>query len=126
MKVKKMFSKTFAILMAICMLAQLSGVSFAVGSEPNVEIVVSGVADEHKAQLITDTINGEIIISPFGIACIFGHSTAKGTAVETTHRYYSTSPKCRRITYDVTYCTRSSCDYITYAQVSNIRVACCA
>ena len=126
MKVKKMFSKTLAILMAICTLAQMSGMSFAVGDEPNVEIVVSGVADEQKAQLITDTINGEIIISPFGIACIFGHTTAKGRAIETTHRYYSTAPKCRQITYDVVYCTRSSCNYITYTQISNVRVSCCA
>ena len=125
MKVKRMFAKPIAILMAVCMVIQLNGVVTA--ESVSNDIVVTGVTDEQKVQLITDTINGEILISPFGIACLFGHSTAKGIAYETNHCYYTTAPKCRRTTYDVTYCTRSSCNYIVYTQIgATARISCCA
>lgn len=123
MKARKMFLKPFAILMAVCMLVQLGSV---VGAVEKTEIVVNGVADKQKAQHIADTIKGEVTISPFGIACLFGHSMAQGTAIETNHRYYATAPRCRRVTYKIDYCTRSSCNYITYTQTTVSSVYCCS
>lgn len=126
MKAKKMFLKSMAILMVFCVIVQ-SGVSAAnLENMPYKEITVLGDVDSQKAQQIVGKISGETTISPFGIACLFGHSTARTTVYETTHRYYSTAPKCRRVTYDVTYCTRSSCDYIVYTQIGVNAVHCCS
>ena len=128
MKVKKMFRKSLVILMAVSLLVQLIGVSFATErrTDSYVDVVVDGNIDKEKAQLIIDTINGEDVVAPRSILCVFGHSLAQGTALETTHRYYSATPRCRQVTYRVNYCTRSSCNYITYTVIGENRIHCCA
>lgn len=128
MKKRKMIQRTLAGFMAVCMFV-LSGSGFLVGSagdEGFTEIIVSGDVDGQKAQQIVNKINGEITISPFGLACLFGHSTAHTTAYEINHRYYATAPRCLQTTYDVTYCTRSDCNYIVYTKTGSIRIYCCS
>ncbi|MDR2572486.1 MAG: hypothetical protein LBD23_19620 [Oscillospiraceae bacterium] len=131
MKVRKMFLKPLATLMAVCMLAQLSSVSFAVENDAFTEIVVEGV-DGQKTQLIADTITGKNststfqAISPASILCIFSHSMAQTTARETNHRFWATAPRCRQTTYRVDYCTRSSCNHMILTQISQSRISCCS
>ena len=128
MKARKRFLKTLAILMTVCFLVQSVAGATSRSAETQKEIVVLGDVDSQKAQQIINTINGEEIISTRGnILCVFGHSTAKTTAIGTEHRVYATAPRCVRTNYDVTYCTRSGCDYITYTQVGgSTRIYCCS
>ena len=130
MKTKKRF-KPLAVLMAVCMLFQLGGVSIAF-DEVYVEYEVFGIDDELKAQQIINAISGQNSgstyegISPASVLCIFAHSLAQSTVRETTHRVWSAQPRCRQITYRVNYCTRSSCNHIVYTQTGNARISCCA
>ena len=121
--------RSVAALMVACMFILIGG-GFTTRevelSDSFTEIIVNGVDDSQKEQQIIAALNGEILISPMNILCIFGHSTAKGTAIGTQHRYYSSAPRCLRTNYDVTYCTRSGCDYIVYTQTGQGRVHCCS
>lgn len=98
------------------------------------KVVIVGDIGSLKAKLITDAINGGTLASQkgepeitpnFNILCILGHSKAKTMIYVTDHLYYSTSPKCLETVYDVTYCTRSGCDYIDYTQIGISRIPCC-
>jgi len=128
MKIKKVFARSLAGIMAACMFVLSGGgVVSAVG---DVEYSVCNSVGSQQAQLIIDTINGNssetATISPSSILCIFGHSIAEGRAIETQHRVWATAPRCRQITYRVNYCTRSSCNYVTYTVISDSRIPCCA
>jgi len=121
---KRILLRSFSGFMVVCMFVlTISG--FTAKQEAHTEIVVCDSVDCEKAKIIIDTINGEETVSPRSILCIFGHNLARGTAIETTHRYWATAPRCRRITYDVRYCTRSSCNYITYTMIADDRIRCC-
>ena len=122
---KKVFLKSVAALMVANMFV-LTGGGFTVSKdEVFVEIVVEGDIDREKSQLIIATLNGEEIISPRSILCLIGHSMAQTTAIGTEHRVYSSAPRCVRTYYRVDYCTRSSCNYITYTQTGSGRIHCC-
>jgi len=145
-KTRKAFLRRFSTVMAVLMLMLTSGGVFTVGAVENEtvaprhelsqkDVVVVGNIDNFKAQLIINAINGESVqskgvsgeITPNGnILCIFGHSTAKAKVYVTDHLYYSTAPKCKETEYDVTYCTRSGCDYINYVSCGSYRVYCCS
>lgn len=102
-------------------------ISYASTCEYEKEIVICEDVSEDKSKLIYNAITGENnhdLISPYGIFCLFGHKLSYTKAYEINHNYYSTSPKCRSIEYDVTYCTRSSCDYIVYKQNLVTRISC--
>lgn len=126
MKVRKIFCKPVAIFMAVCMFISTGSGFMTKEEERFTKIVVEGVNDKSKAQLIVDTINGEEIIAPRSVLCVFGHSTARGTAYGYNCKVYTTAPRCVRITYDVTYCTRSSCNYIAYTEIGRGRIVCCS
>ena len=133
MKAKKRFFKPLAFFMVVCMLVSLGGVSgvvLAASNESEVEIIVADDVDSEKAQLIIDTINKSnekiIGISPAGLACLFGHSTATTSVREISHKYYATSPRCVEKTYRITYCTRSDCNYNTGTLISDLRIYCCS
>jgi len=129
MKVKRMFRKSLAVLMAVSMLVQLGGMTYAVGDEEYTEIIVDCGVDCEKAQLIINAINGETstyqAIAPASIFCIFGHNMAQTTAVEINHRVWSTSPRCRETRYRVNYCTRSSCNYVVTTLLTQGAIHCC-
>ncbi len=95
------------------------------------EIVVNGEnISQEKMRSIADNIaanedeDAASAVS-YSLLCIFGHSLAYTTVTETTHNAYSTSPKCLVNVYDVEYCTRSSCDYISKEAVSSYRTSDC-
>jgi len=127
MKFRKLFLKPLAVFMAVCM--SVGMVSAASNdfrtSRPTIEIIFVDDISREKAQLISDVINGEELISPRSILCIFGHSLAQTRALGIEHRVWSTSPRCRQTIYDVTYCTRSNCNHIVYTVRSQTAVSCC-
>jgi hypothetical protein len=126
MKVSKKFLKPLAILMTVCMLVQLGAVS---GTEKeranaeNVEFVFCGDIDPQKAQLIIDIINGEEVMFQINSSC--AHLLAITTVQEIQHRVSATAPRCRRITYRVTYCTHLNCNYAVYTQTGSASIFCC-
>jgi hypothetical protein len=123
---RKTFFKSLAVFMAACMFVMI-GSGFTAGNDEGfTEIVVEGVDCCQKEQQIIDAINGEELIAPMNILCLFGHSMAQGTAVITDHRFWATSPRCRQTTYRVNYCTRSSCNHIVYTQLTQSRIPCCS
>lgn len=90
------------------------------------EITLPNNIEAHKAELIAKRIAGitDDNITTMGIACLFGHDKAYAYATETEHYYYSTFPRCRKSSYQVEYCTRSSCDYCVYTLIDTTSAAC--
>jgi len=122
---KRMFLRSLAAFMVASMFV-LTGGGFTVAKEESfIEIVVCEKIDCEKAKLIIAAINGEELISPRSILCLIGHSLAQGTAIGTEHRVYSSAPRCVQTNYRVSYCTRSSCNYIVYTQTGTARIHCC-
>lgn len=124
---KRALLKSFAILMIICLfISTVSGFNVKEKSETFTEIVVIDVNDIQKEYQIIATLNGENLISPMNLLCIFGHSLSEGRAITTDHRYWATSPRCRETTHKVVYCTRSGCDYMVITQLTQMAIRCCA
>jgi hypothetical protein len=104
---------------------------------PGKEIIVenSDGLDYETMQFIADSIayagfpqlvNPSHAALPANILCtLFGHNLTTSTVIEVTHNVYTTSPKCVQKTYDVTTCTRSSCDYFEKVLVSSKRISSC-
>jgi len=124
---KRVFLKSVAALMVVCMFALMSGDVTAIETEEGfTEIIIEDVGCCEKEQQIIDTLNGENLISPMSLLCIFGHSTAQTIVIETNHRFYATSPRCRETVHRVVYCTRSSCNHMVLTQLSQGRIPCCS
>lgn len=110
--------------------ADLNSNVFCYGHEKEVIIADTDISRD-KMQLIADYVADELHntsddgISTCGIACLFGHNLKVTHATETHHNEYSTSPKCRVNEYTVTYCTRSSCDYIDKELTDSYRTGMC-
>jgi len=123
--------KLLAVLLAVCMVVQLGGMSNAVGDESYTEIVLGCDVDCEKAQLIIDLLNGETSssefqpITPSSIWCVLGHAWANTTAVEINHRVFPAPLRCRQTTYSVDYCTRSSCNHVVMTQLTQFAIHCC-
>jgi hypothetical protein len=125
-----MKKRLLSAFMAVCMLFSLGVISGAVGENEFVfyygdkEITVSGDFDVGKAQSIADALDGQVIIEPLGIVCVFlGHDLVSGVGKEITHRVYATAPRCFEKTYDITYCTR--CNYSVGKLVRERYISCC-
>jgi hypothetical protein len=88
-------------------------------------IIVDGVECCEKEQQIIALLNGEELMTPMSIFCIFGHSMAQGTSRTIDHRFWSSSPRCRETIHRVDYCTRSSCNYMVLTQTSQRAITCC-
>jgi len=126
MKMKKMFRKSLAVLMAVCMLVQLFGVSNAIGDESFTEIIIGCDVDCQKAQVIIDSIKAEdnaTIMSP--LCLMLGHTTAITSFVEITHRVRPAPPRCLQETFRVTYCTRAGCNYSVATKIGDSFIPCC-
>ena len=112
--------------MVACMFVITSGGVTAIENEEGfTEIIIEGVECCEKEQQIIATLNGENLISPMSILCIFGHSMAQTTAITTEHRFFAASPRCRQTRHRVDYCTRSSCNYMILTQTSQRAIQCC-
>jgi len=129
MKVKRMFRKSLAIIVAIGIIIQLSSISFAVGGGESTEIIINCDVDCEKTQLIINAITGEAsdyqTIIPSSILCLFGHNMAQGTAIEINHRFWLNPTRCRQTRYRVDYCTRSSCNHMILTQTTQSAIICC-
>ena len=92
-----------------------------------IEIVIESddFTYEEKKIIVDYIVYGDDAISPYGLACIFGHSLKTAYAEEIHHNAYSSSPMCLVNRYKVTTCTRSSCDYINKEFLDSYRTSAC-
>ena len=61
----------------------------------------------------------------YGLICtLFGHDYVYDKANVVTHKASSTAPRCKKQTYDVTYC--DNCDYYEEELVSTTYIYCCS
>lgn len=131
---KKGLLKTVAGLMVSCMLVLSVGAidverarektfTFEYGQR---EIIVTGVLEEQQARRVADCIVGEKEeTSTRNILCtLLGHSMVQATANDIFHRYFTTAPRCLRITYRVDSCTR--CGYSVKTEISRTAIFCCS
>jgi len=134
---KRAFLKVVACFMAVCMsVLMFGGFTFSdrnVSSDEPIagccgesEIIFDDIDCEETMQLIIATLNGEILITPNSILCIFGHSISTGTARVIDHRVWTAAPRCRETTYRVQHCTRSGCNHMVLTQLTQFRIHCCA
>jgi len=125
----KAFLKSLAVFMVVCILV-LTGGGFTVRevaiNDGFTEIIVYDEIDCDKAQQIIATLNGDVLISPASVLCIFGHSMSQTTVIEINHRFWATSPRCRKTTHKVDFCTRNNCNYMVTTQLSQFRIQCCS
>ncbi|MCL1866787.1 MAG: hypothetical protein FWF82_05200 [Oscillospiraceae bacterium] len=123
---RKAFLKFTAILMAVCFLVQAVTAAGNAVNETQKEVIVSKGIEQEKSQLISDAVSGEQIISRGNILCKLGHNLSHTTAFLVEHRYYPTAPRCLETVYDVYYCNRSGCDYISCTELGVSRIFCCS
>lgn len=129
MKIKNLF----AILLAITLLTYTFIIPTSAKEtniNNNVEIVIhTEVSAETESKIEKHFASGEPatdnISSAYGLTCtLFGHKI-EGTAVSAiTHKVRSTSPRCKKETYNYEACTR--CDYETSELVATVYIVCCS
>lgn len=67
----------------------------------------------------------ENTITAQSVLCtLFGHDKKVSTSISMMHKVYATQPRCRKITYEVTTCSRCT-DYVETVVVSEERTICC-
>lgn len=61
----------------------------------------------------------------YGLGCtLFGHDYLYDTVYVVKHKVNATSPRCERMTYDITYC--EDCDYYEEELVRSAYIVCCS
>ena len=95
------------------------------GIEYTVEFEDSEISEETKENIAYSLIgNDESDIMPANILCtIFGHDYKETMASVIQHKASATSPRCRKQTFDVTYC--DDCDYTKSTLLGTTYINCC-
>jgi hypothetical protein len=135
MKAKRVIMRSLACFMVACMaVLVLGGFTLNTNKEDELnlgccnqrEFFFEGIDCEQTMQLFIAEINGEYPMSTNNAFCfILGHSISTGMGKVIDHKFYASTPKCRETTYDVRYCTRSGCSYMTMTQLTQFRIHCC-
>ena len=113
-------ASTITLIMALCITALATSESEYHFIYDNTEIIVSGnflsYTDAERIanfMFCEDKVEKSEPCSNKSILCdIFGHKLQTSTALVIEHNVSTTQPKCAQREYEVTSCTRSSCDYI--------------
>ena len=95
------------------------------GYEYTIEISDENISNEKK-QTIANALVGvnESEIMTANIWCdLFGHDYKYTTASMTQHKVNVYNPRCKRQTYDVTYC--EDCDYTEQTLKATSYISCC-
>lgn len=81
---------------------------------------------QEKQEAIAQKLIGldDSSVQTYGLGCtLFGHDYLYDRVHVVTHKVYSTSPRCKRQTYDITYC--EDCDYYEEKLVAVTYIVCC-
>ena len=122
---RKLLRSVAGIMASLMLVLSFSAVGIAENGKSQSFIFEDDICDV-KAQQIIATINGEVGITPNSLLCLFGHSLAKATVWEIVCKVYPAAPRCVENTYDVTYCTRTSCNYNVATLIATRRIYHCA
>ena len=96
----------------------------------NKEIIVKGLLKFDEAEyiansFINDTEEEKADLDRSIICNIFGHNLHTSAAIVREHNVAPYQPKCIEYEYEVTNCTRSSCDYIEKVLVDSTPLYSC-
>lgn len=94
-------------------------------TEYTVEFTDNNVSAE-KQECIAQSLVGvkDESIQTYGLGCLlFGHDYKYTTTFVITHKVRTYAPRCKRETYDVTYC--EDCDYTEQTLVATSYIVCC-
>ena len=120
----------FVLIMAVISVMSLTAFPATAGTGmtlTDIDYMYEGMSSEQAAQIVRAMfgIQGEPVIQPFNLACIFGHSIRTGTITATQHRVFADNPRCSRTTSHVEYCTRANCSHFVIVRQSTARIICC-
>lgn len=95
------------------------------GMEYTVEIIDASISNEKKLSIANSIIGAnENEIMTVNIWCdLFGHDYQYTTASVIEHKVSELNPRCKKQTYDVTYC--EDCDYTEQTLVNTTYINCC-
>lgn len=119
---------TVIMMATMCIIADASNNSYTFQKE-NIEYTVEindSSISEQKKQTIANALVGstESEVMTINIWCdLFGHDYQYTTASVIQHKAKVYTPRCKRQTYDVTYC--EDCDYTEQTLKSTTYVNCC-
>ncbi|MBQ8207459.1 MAG: hypothetical protein IJZ89_01845 [Clostridia bacterium] len=128
--------RTLTSLLSICITICLFITAVAASTDPNsflfgnkeitilddsinyskMQAIAAFVADEHSHDNTNTT---------YAISCLLGHDIAESMVFEVEHCVYDTAPRCLEKEYHVTYCTRSTCDYMVKDLLYEAWIFCC-
>lgn len=94
-------------------------------AEYTVEFENTNLSEEQREAIAHNLVFGEDdTVQTYGLMCtLFGHNTEENKVSVITHKVKTTSPRCKRETYNVTICTR--CDYQEQELTSTSYIVCC-
>lgn len=93
------------------------------GIEYTVEISDESISEEKK-QAISQNLIRTDNVQTYGLGCtLFGHDYKYTTASVIQHKVSELNPRCKKQTYDVTYC--EDCDYTKETLVNTTYINCC-
>ena len=81
---------------------------------------------QEKQEAIAQKLIGldDSSVQTYGLGCtLFGHDYLYDRVHVVTHKVNSTSPRCKRQTYDITYC--EDCDYYEEKLLNTTYINCC-
>ena len=122
------------ILQIVCFAASDEGTTFYYENGKEITVFDSNLSYDEKKEIADyfaySNISTEGTISENNIrssilCTLLGHDLTTTHVREITHNVYSDSPKCVRSEYECTYCTRSSCDYISNRLLYSVRISTC-
>ncbi len=118
------------VMTSMCVFADASNSNTKVyeidGAEYEVEFEGNTLSDEKMDAIAYNLIGveAENEAMPKGILCdIFGHDLNTKMVSVIQHKAISVSPRCRKQTFDVTYC--EDCDYTVQKLLNTTYIACC-
>ena len=95
----------------------IDGTEITITSEEN-------ISSDFAFEIAEKVLNGNNAVSK-GVYCDnFGHSYVSSTTKTTTHKVYTTAPRCVKKIYSVKTC--SVCGYQTKTLTSSTRINCCS
>ena len=127
MKIKRILALALMLSMFMCMFAMpANAATYVIDENIEIEIVNDELSEEMKAQIIAYYMNGEeeSESTTYGLTCdLLGHKYESSIVYVTTHKVYSSDPRCVRRQLNHEICSR--CDDEVVTMISQWRISCC-
>ena len=89
-----------------------------------VEFNDNNLTEQQQMRIAEKLIGNDDMVQTCGLGCtLFGHDYKYTSANVITHKYRSSSPRCKKDMYNVTYC--EDCDYTEETLTTTTYIVCC-